>query len=160
MRHNYLYFIFLLLLSCGFIKPKAQTVKVKLSFIDSVKLNEASIPLQVQIKNLSKKELATPALLYWGIKNDPIADLIFEIKKKNVNGEFVEFVTNDNYLPMYEKVTFIKLGKNEARMDTTNIAFFHSYRFPQGSYRIRILYRASKYNDIKDVYSKWVGFSI
>jgi hypothetical protein len=156
-------FFSILVFSCRTNKgpgPAGRGIRVELSFLDAnaVKKNKAEI--QVTIINRLDTPTQVPSLFYWGIKDDPIADFVMEMEKKGSNNQFSSFEIPDNYQPIFEKIELFKLKVNASKTDTSDIAFYYSYKIPDGSYRLRVLYRASKYNNVKDIYSNWLEFSI
>lgn len=146
---------------CAVNKINSQQITVKSSFTSPKDLSHNNASVQVEIYNGSKSEILVPELLYWGIPNDPIADIIFEIQKKDNKGEFYQVDIPDNYNPSFEPVSLVKLPINGIRRDTSNIAFFYSYNMPKGTYRIRVLYKISNYNNSgPGIYSNWTKFTI
>ncbi|HEY6436107.1 MAG TPA: hypothetical protein VIY47_05930, partial [Ignavibacteriaceae bacterium] len=117
--------------------------------------------IQIEITNNSKKEILIPDLLYWGILNDPVADLILEIQRQNDQNEFSSYEIPDNYHPSFEPMSLTKLPPDGIRRDTVDVSFFFSYNIPKGNYRVKVLYKISNHNKFEnDVPSNWAKFSI
>ena len=94
-----------------------------------------------------------------GIKNDPFADLIIELRKCIEDSAYVPVDLSDEYLPPTEYAAIIELPSNSIISDTINYALY--YRFTIGKYQGRVMYKAWKYNSgMESVYSNWVEFVV
>jgi hypothetical protein len=150
----------LLVLVSSFVDCKNDKIKVDATLMDAGTISPKEVELKVQILNLSGNIIEVPDVLFWGLKNDPYADFILEIERKDSGLDFKSFAIPDNYQPQYRKTVLTKLNDKDTLNDNFNIAGFYSYRFPKGAYRVRVLFKVSKHNKINDIYSNWVEFAI
>jgi hypothetical protein len=150
----------LLILVSNYDTCKTNKVMVDATLLDSNVISEKQVELKVKISNFSGNALQVPDLLFLGLKNDPYADFVLEIEKKENTTNFIHIEIPDNYLPAYRVDVLKKLSDKGSLDDRFNIAQFYNYRFPKGSYRTRVLYKVSKHNPISDIYSNWVKFTI
>ena len=115
--------------------------------------------MRIELTNSSTKSIRIPSFLQVGIKNDPYADLIVELRKWTKDSIFVPVELSDEYLPAIDHAVILDLPPSSIITDTINIALY--YQFAIGKYQGRVMYKAKKYDsDIENVYSNWVEFKV
>ena len=115
--------------------------------------------IRYEITNHSKQVIRVPTFFFFGVGNDLNADVILEVEKRS-NNVFNSFSLKEDYFPIYEEIKLEDLKEGDEKNDYFDVAFFYSRDFPAGSYRIRFLFKASKYNKMKNIYSNWLEFEI
>lgn len=111
------------------------------------------------ICNKTNQIIKIPDFFYFGLENDPYADVVLELQKKE-DGGFVPVRLQDDYLPQNREIELIELKKDDRKTGYNDIAFFFSRKIPSGYYRIRFLFKLSKNNRTSDLYSNWLEFDI
>jgi hypothetical protein len=149
-------------LGCATTKDNTgKLVKLNLYFEDQDHVKPDKALLILQIINKSKTIIKVPDLLYWGLPKDPIADFILEMEKKGFENTFTAIEIPDEFHHTIVEPYLTELKRNEIRRDTTDLAFYFKYKLPKGEYRVRVLYKISRYNnEINDFYSKWNKFNV
>lgn len=146
---------------CSFRADIISAVKVNAGLISP--LLPSSVMVKVEVKNYSNKPIKIPInrgidFLRGRIK-PPGAVFLFEVEKK-VKNNYERINPTSDYNPSYIAVVLTNLRKYQAIADTINIASFWGRRFPKGDFRVRVWYKASDYNRLKDIPSNWAEFKM
>ena len=157
-------FLFILLMTINFLFAnyacKSQDeIKIKAYNFPDQKNTSEYTNIGVELFNSSVKTIKIPSFRRIGIKNDPYADLVIELRKCIGDTVFVPVELSDEYLPAIEHASIVEFSSNNKFVDTINYALY--YRFTIGRYQGRVMFKAAKYNsDIENLYSNWVEFKV
>ncbi len=135
------------------------TIIVAISADTKNLLQGNKVIINFAICNKTKQAIKIPNFFYFGLGNDPYADIVLELQKKE-DSVFVPFPPKEDYLPTYREIALIELKKDAGKTGYCDIAFFYSRKIPSGYYRIRFLFKLSKYNKINNLSSNWLEFDI
>ena len=155
-------FILTVTLNKSFGQQEKKNIEVKITFVEKDSIKSNKVHIRVEVVNKSKKPIVivVPEDLNYGLNSDPLADFIVKIEKKGRDSLFRPFEIPVNYFPQVSDEKFSQIKNNESFKSGLDVATFFGYRIPVGNYRIRLLYKISKHNKIKDVYSNWLELSI
>lgn len=134
-------------------------------YFEACILNEEEVTpkkvvLLLKMRNHSNKTVKIPKKLRQGLYKDEATDFLIELERKSDDGTYISEKIPDDYLPGYDKLELIDLKSKDSITSRVNIAFFYAFNFPRGNFRARVLFRVSKHNSLKDIYSNWVEFKI
>ena len=125
---------------------------INLSF--AVKHYERFISITITAGKNANLKVPTEKTMYIGFSSDEKSDCYFEVKEvaSNESMEHNPLVDYENVTPAATLITL----KNGESISYDN-DFFLFYKFDLNKrYKIRAIYKSSKYNKGKDIYSDWL----
>lgn len=133
------------------------------NYLLKLEIKEKELPdkITICITLLSKSDvdLKVPqsGYIHIGYKDDQSSDCYFEIVEVTKSSE-ITVLPMSNYQYFFKKMRFDKIKKNQSRDYQFNITRFYSLENNK-KYKIRLIFKLSKYNNTNDISSNWIDIN-
>jgi hypothetical protein len=135
-----------------------QPYDVRLEATKSQIKNWDDLKVQATVTSLTDSGIIVPKVLWTSSIDYPVGDFCYEVEFKTDTGyQKVKFTTNVDHFGTQDVLR--RLGKRENIVNNDNLCSYYTFD-RKGHYRARVVYHASKFNDVEDVYSNWIVFEI
>jgi len=129
------------------------SLKIELKLTKRIIENESFIDCEVTFINYGNDTIEMPINPEWGYKNDPVANLYFDIKRLGENDEYIDYQGDDNEIYTITEGDYL-LFPNKSF--TNRYPLRSLYSFQKGHYKVRAVFRI---NEI-EYKSEWKQFDI